>query len=219
MEVNMIKLKPRERKILDFMKNEVATKGYPPTVREICAALKIKSTSTVFNDIRSLEQKGYIDKNPAKPRAISFISADGNAAANVDLEARDDVVDIPVVGRIAAGTPVMAEENVEGHFPVPVSYVKGVNFMLTVHGDSMMGAGILDGDKILVRQQQDAENGEIVVAMLDGFLESEATVKTLYKEEGHIRLQPENDEYQPIIVQDAKILGVVKGVFRYYNIN
>ncbi|MDR1271584.1 MAG: transcriptional repressor LexA [Clostridiales Family XIII bacterium] len=210
-------LKPREQKILNFMRNEVAAKGYPPTVREVCAALKIKSTSTVFKDIQRLEQKGYIDKNPLKPRAISFLSGNKPGAANIDVGAREDIVDVPVIGNIAAGTPITAEGNIESFFPVPASYAKGETFMLTVRGNSMTGAGILDGDKILVKQQQTAENGEIVVAMLDGFLESEATVKTYYMENGQIRLQPENEEYQPIVVQDANILGIVKGVFRYLN--
>jgi repressor LexA len=212
----MEQLKPREKKIYDFMKKETQKKGYPPTVREICTALDIKSTSTVHKEIARLETKGYIKKDPAKPRAISF--SDKSAvknAANVDLS-REDVLDIPIVGNIAAGTPITAEENIEGTFPVPAAYAKGDNFMLTVRGDSMGGAGIVDGDKILVRQQPKAENGEIVVAMLQGF-ESEATVKTYYQENGHVRLQPENPDYSPIIVNEVQILGIVKGVFRYLN--
>ncbi|MDR1815479.1 MAG: transcriptional repressor LexA [Clostridiales Family XIII bacterium] len=207
-------LKPREQKIYDFMKRETQKKGYPPTVREICTALNIRSTSTVHKDIARIDKKGYIRKDPAKPRAISFMDKlKHDPRANVDVQ-RDDIVDIPLVGHIAAGQPVLAEENIESFFPVPVEYVKGDNFMLTVRGDSMVEAGILDGDKILVREQKVASNGEIVVAMIQGF-EAEATVKTYYKEDGHIRLQPENSAYSPIIVQDVKILGVVKGVFRY----
>ena len=129
---------------------------------------------------------------------------------------RNDVIDIPVVGRIAAGAPILVDENIEDNFPVPASYVQGTNFMLTVHGDSMVEAGIFDGDLLLVRQQNTANNGDIVVAMIDGF-ENEATVKTFYKEKDHIRLQPENSSMSPIIVNDVAILGLVKGVFRYFN--
>ena len=213
----MDQLKPREQKIYDFMKKEMMKKGYPPTVREICDALGIKSTSTVHKDIARLELKGYLKKDPAKPRAIMFKDRSFDSyVANVDLN-REEVNDIPIVGQIAAGTPITAEENIDGFFPVPAAYAKGENFMLTVRGDSMTGAGIFDGDKILVRMGSNASNGEIVVAMLQGF-ESEATVKTYYKEKGGmIRLQPENSEFTPIIVKDVQILGVVKGVFRYLN--
>jgi len=212
----MEQLKPREQKIYDFMKKETMKKGYPPTVREICTALDIKSTSTVHKDIARLETKGYIRKDPAKPRAIMFMDRSFDSyIANVDLS-REEVLDIPIVGQIAAGTPITAEENVNGYFPVPAAYAKGENFMLTVRGDSMIGAGIFDGDKILVRMGSDADNGDIVVAMLQGF-ESEATVKTYYREGDQIRLQPENEAFTPIIVKDVQILGVVKGVFRYLN--
>jgi repressor LexA len=212
----MEQLKPREKKIYDFMKKETQKKGYPPTVREICTALDIKSTSTVHKEIARLETKGYVKKDPAKPRAISFSDKSlGKNVSNVDLS-REDVLDIPVIGNIAAGTPITAEQNVESYFPVPAAFAKGDNFMLTVRGDSMTGVGIFDGDKILVRQQPKAENGEIVVAMLQGF-ESEATVKTYYKEGDHVRLQPENPDYSPIIVNEVQILGIVKGVFRYLN--
>ena len=212
----MEQLKPREQKIYDYMKKETMKKGYPPTVREICEALSIKSTSTVHKDIARMETKGWLRKDPAKPRAIMFTDRSFDSyIANVDLN-REEVLDIPIVGQIAAGTPVTAEENIDGFFPVPAAYAKGENFMLTVKGDSMTGAGIFDGDKILVRMGSEANNGEIVVAMIQGF-ESEATVKTFYKEEGQIRLQPENESFSPIIVQDVQILGVVKGVFRYLN--
>jgi repressor LexA len=212
----MEKLKPRERKILDFMKKELGRKGYPPTVREICAALDIKSTSTVHKDIERLEEKGWLKKDPSKPRALMLTertSEAGEGRSNVSTD-RIDVLDIPIVGRIAAGTPILADQNIEESFPVPAAYVQGENFMLTVRGDSMVEAGIFDGDLILVRQQETANNGEIVVAMLDGF-ESEATVKTYYKEDGHVRLQPENVTLSPIIVNDVTVLGIVKGVFRY----
>ncbi len=212
-------LKDREKKILDFMKKEIKQKGYPPTVREICAALGIKSTSTVHKDIATLEKEGYIRKDPSKPRALMLVDSEEEAgAANRFSNAeRTDVVEIPVVGRVAAGTPILAEENIEDSFPVPSRYVtNGTSFMLTVKGESMIEAGIMDGDYILVQQQNTARNGDIVVAMIDGF-ESEATVKTFYKEDNHIRLQPENSTMNPIIVKDVRILGKVTGVFRYFN--
>ncbi|HWQ78560.1 MAG TPA: transcriptional repressor LexA [Anaerovoracaceae bacterium] len=219
-------LKDRERKILTYMKEEIRKKGYPPTVREMCNALGIKSTSTTHKDLENLERKGYIKKDPAKPRALMIIDPDSGHRFEVreetpavygqaDRAERADVVDVPVVGRIAAGTPILAEQNIEDTIPVPARFLsKGNSFMLTVRGESMVEAGILDGDYILVNQQNTANNGDIVVAMVDGF-ESEATVKTFYKENGHIRLQPENQHMSPIIVSDVKILGLVKGVFRY----
>lgn len=211
-------LKPREKEILEYMKREITKKGYPPTVREICAAMNIKSTSTAHKDLERLENKGYIKKDPAKPRALMLTEmamSDGETAPGLPEIERADIIDIPVVGRIAAGTPILAEENIDDSFPVPSRYVTGTNFMLTIHGDSMIDAGIFDGDYVLVQQQNTASNGEIVVAMIDGF-ESEATVKTFYKEDGHIRLQPENPSLSPIIVDNAQILGKVKGVFRYF---
>jgi len=216
-------LKDRERKILTYMKEEIKKKGYPPTVREMCTALGIKSTSTTHKDLENLELKGYIKKDPAKPRALMIIDPEtGKSFGDTEIAEpvraqveRADVVDIPVIGRIAAGTPILAEQNIDDTFPVPARFLsKGNSFMLTVKGESMVEAGILDGDYILVNQQNTANNGDIVVAMIDGF-ESEATVKTFYKENGHIRLQPENQFMSPIIVSDVKILGLVKGVFRY----
>ncbi|MDR1953353.1 MAG: transcriptional repressor LexA [Clostridiales Family XIII bacterium] len=211
-------LKPREKKILSFMKHEISKKGYPPTVREICTALNIKSTSTVHKDIERLEEKGWLKKDPSKPRALMLTeraTIPHDSRTNASAE-RIDVVDVPIVGRIAAGSPILADENIEESFPIPAAYAKGTNFMLTVHGDSMVEAGIFNGDLVLVRQQETANNGDIVVAMLDG-LESEATVKTFYKEDGHFRLQPENSSLPPIIVDQVSILGLVKGVFRYLN--
>lgn len=219
-------LKDREQKILNYMKEEIRQKGYPPTVREICSALNIKSTSTAHKDIDNLVKQGYIKKDPSKPRALMIVDVDAEAAAESKYDMgtgydnvshiREEMVDIPIVGRIAAGTPILAEQNVEDSFPMPARFVgSGTNFMLTVKGESMIEVGIMDGDYILVEQQQTARNGEIVVAMVDGF-ESEATVKTFYKEADHIRLQPENSTMSPIIVKDAKILGKVKGVFRYF---
>ncbi|MBQ3122570.1 MAG: transcriptional repressor LexA [Firmicutes bacterium] len=229
----MENLKERERAILAYMKEEIKKKGYPPTVREICTALNIKSTSTAHKDIDSLVKQGYIVKDPSKPRALmlkdtSFYSDDldsvpKNPQGMINPDSvrysnaeRTDVVDIPVVGRIAAGTPILAEQNIEETFPVPARFMgKGTNFMLTVRGESMIEVGIFDGDYILVQQQDTANNGDIVVAMVDGF-ESEATVKTFYREADHIRLQPENSSMSPIIVKDVKILGKVRGVFRYF---
>lgn len=224
-------LKEREIRILAYMKDMVAKNGYPPTVREICTALGIKSTSTVHRDIENLERGGFLRKDPAKNRALMIVyenlpemmkdgsePENGSAVSPLGTAAREDVIDIPVVGRVAAGQPVLAEQNIEGSFPLPARYAgRGADsFMLTVHGDSMIDAGIFDGDYILVQQQNTAENGEIVVAMIDGF-ESEATVKTYYREDGHIRLQPQNSAMSPIIVQDVHILGKVKGVFRYFS--
>lgn len=217
----MKKMKEREQKILQYMKQEIHKKGYPPTVREICNALDIKSTSTVHKDLEILVQEGYIKKDPSKPRALMIVDEHDEKPASKEYSPsggveRADVVDIPVIGQIAAGTPILAEENVQDSFPVPERFISGrTNFMLTVKGESMVEVGIMDGDYILVEQQNDADNGDIVVAMVDGF-ESEATVKTFYKEDGHIRLQPENSSMSPIIVKDVKILGKVKGVFRYF---
>ena len=219
-------LKEREQKILDYMRKEIREKGYPPTVREICSALDIKSTSTAHKDIASLVSKGYIKKDPSKPRALMLVDngqdpvhdkASGSGQKNIqDSVSQTEVVDIPVVGRIAAGTPILAEQNIEDSFPIPSRFLgTGRNFMLVVKGESMIEAGIMDGDYILVEQQNSVRNGDIVVAMVDGF-ESEATVKTFYKEADHIRLQPENSTMSPIIVKDVKILGKVKGVFRYF---
>ena len=214
----MSKQQEREQKILSFMRKELKAKGYPPTVREIGTALGIKSTSTVHKDIASLVEQGYLKKDPAKPRALMLVDSDtpdtAGEISNVS-SSREDVVDVPVVGNVAAGTPILADENIEDTFPVPAGFVKGDSFMLKVRGESMVNAGIMDGDLILVQQQNTAYNGEIVVAMVDGDFESEATVKTFYREDGHVRLQPENDTMDPIIVDDAKILGKVKGVFRY----
>lgn len=219
-------LTERERRMLDFMKQTAAEKGYPPTVREICEKLGVKSTSTVHKDLASLEKKGFIRKDPAKPRAIEIVGLnDGPAqAASAEpasapvIEERADVVDIPLIGQVAAGTPILAEENMIDSFPIPARYVNGGadHFMLTVKGESMIEAGIFDGDYILVQQANTARNGDMVVAMIDGF-ESEATVKTFYHEGDHIRLQPENSTMSPILVRDVKILGKVKGVFRYFN--
>ncbi|XVG96329.1 transcriptional repressor LexA [Eubacteriales bacterium KG127] len=222
----------RENKILEYIAKEIKIKGYPPTVREICDALNIKSTSTVHKDIASLIAQGRLKKDPSKPRAITIVGNDDGEIAgsqsnhdsliknseisNPNDNYRDDVIDVPIVGRIAAGTPILADQNLDDIIPVPARYVKGENFMLRVRGESMINVGIMDGDLILVEKSDTASNGDIVVAMIDGF-ESEATVKTFYKENGKFRLQPENDEMSPIIVHDVKILGQVKGVFRFFS--
>ncbi|MDY5738647.1 MAG: transcriptional repressor LexA [Anaerovoracaceae bacterium] len=222
----MTKSAEREKKILDFMKKEVRVKGYPPTVREICTALGIKSTSTVHKDISNLVNQGFLKKDPSKPRALMVVQMEDDLTKNsVDISnssdeqsnmSSEEVIDIPVVGRIAAGTPITAIENIDDSIPVPARFLNGESYMLRVVGESMINVGIMDGDLILVEKTSDARNGEIVVAMVDGF-ESEATVKTFYKEDGHIRLQPENDTMSPIIVNDVTILGKVKGVFRYFS--
>lgn len=216
----------REQQILAYMQQQIRANGYPPTVREICAALNIKSTSTVHKAIGSLQQQGFIRKDPVKRRALEVLNTEEGSGPVRKEEAplqaapsaaAEDVVDIPVVGRIAAGTPILAEQNIEDSFPLPARYLgKGQNFMLTVHGESMIEAGIFDGDYILVQQQSTAENGDIVVAMIDG-IESEATVKAYYKENGHYRLQPRNSSMDPIIVDKVQVLGKVKGVFRYFH--
>lgn len=210
-------LKDREQRILDYMKEQIKTKGYPPTVREICAALNIKSTSTVHKDIENLVRAGYLVKDPSKTRALMVVDPNGvSGHLEPGISMYSNVVEIPIVGRVAAGTPILAEENIEDNFPIPTRFTSGgTHFMLKVKGESMIEAGIMDGDMILVQQTDKAENGEMVVAMIDGF-ESEATVKTYYNEGDHIRLQPENHTMSPILVKDAKIVGKVKGVFRYF---
>ena len=218
-------LKPRQKKILDFMKQEISTKGYPPTVREICQAMGIASTSTVHKDIETLVNEGYLKKDPSKPRAIMVVDPDvksGHVEA-AGFTAREEgsypsnIVEVPVVGRVAAGEPIFAEQNIEDSFPLPDRFVNGGNnFMLRVRGESMIEAGIMDGDLILVQETSEAHNGEIVVALIDG-IEIGATVKTFYRRNGKIYLTPENHTMGPIIVDDATIVGKVKGVFRYFS--
>lgn len=219
-------LKSRQQKILEFMKEEISTKGYPPTVREICSAIGIKSTSTVHKDIETLVSEGYLKKDPSKPRALMVVdpkapSGHVDAAGSSQTSKGDvlpyNVVEVPVVGRVAAGEPIFAEQNIEDSFPLPDRFVNGGNnFMLRVKGESMIEAGIMDGDLILVQETNEARNGEIVVALIDG-IETGATVKTFYRRNGKIYLTPENKTMGPIIVDDATIVGKVKGVFRYFN--
>ena len=215
----MAELKDREQKVLDFISRQIKQNGYPPTVRDIGAALGIKSTSTVQKSMEILEEEGYIRKQPGKRRAFEVVQggAEEDQAPSPVFD-RQDIVDVPLVGRVAAGMPILAEQNIEGSFPMPAQFVgRGTNFMLTVHGDSMVEAGIMDGDYILVQEQKTANNGDIVVAMVQGDFEAESTVKTFYKENGRIRLQPQNSSMEPIIVDDCEIIGLVKGVFRYLN--
>jgi len=201
------KLTPIQQKILDYIKEETLTKGFPPSVRDICAAVNLKSTSSVFTHLGNLEKKGYIKRDPTKPRAITICDDSFNMI-------RTEIVSIPVVGQVAAGTPILAEENIDSYIPIPASMCpKGSDaFILNVKGDSMINAGIYNGDQIFVEVCNTAKNGDQVVALID----DSATVKTFYKENDHIRLQPENDSMDPIIVDDCKILGKVFGVMRFY---
>ena len=192
--------------ILEFIRSEILSKGYPPSVREICTAVGLKSPATVHAHLNVLENNGYIRRDPSKPRTIEIIDDDFALS-------RREYAQIPVVGTVAAGSPVLASENITDYFPVPADMLPDGNFfMLRVKGESMINAGIFDGDQIIVRQCTDASNGDMVVALI----EDEATVKTFYKEKGHIRLQPENPDYDPIIVNDVTILGKVIGVFRLF---
>lgn len=196
----------KQKRILAFLKQEVMDKGYPPSVREICEAVGLKSTSTVHGYLERLEKKGMIRRDPTKPRAIEILD-------DTTIISKKELVNVPIVGRVTAGQPILAVENIEDTFPLPVEYLHNSNvFMLTVKGDSMIEAGILDGDYVIVKQQTTASNGEMVVALL----EDEATVKTFYKEDAHIRLQPENSALEPIIVRDVHILGKVIGVIRLF---
>ena len=200
------KITNKQREVLEYLKQQVLQKGYPPSVREICDAVGLKSTSSVHAHLESLERNGYIRKDPTKPRAIEIVDDGFNLV-------RTETVYIPEVGKVAAGQPILAEENVQDYFPVPADVVpKGESFILNVRGESMINAGIFNGDRVFVHAQNTAHNGEIVVALID----DSATVKTFYKEKGHIRLQPENDTMDPIIVDDCQILGTVFGVFRFY---
>lgn len=210
----MKKSEQRQNEILQFMKKTIASKGYSPTVREICSALDIKSTSTVHSDIKVLEDKGLVRKDPAKPRTVLPVDNEYIKTSQPSF----DTVSIPVVGRVAAGEPILAEQNIVDEMPIPSRFIgSGTNFILTVSGDSMVNVGINDGDYLIVQQTQEASNGEIVVALVNDGMESGATVKRFYKEDGHIRLQPENDYMDPIIARDVTIVGRVKGVFRYLN--
>lgn len=200
------KISPKQQEILDYIKDEILKKGYPPTVREICETVHLKSTSSVHSHLETLEKNGYIRRDPTKPRAIEICDDSFQMV-------RTEMVSLPIIGSVAAGQPILAEENIQDYFPVPADMVpKGEAFILNVRGDSMVNAGIFNGDKVLVHSCSTANNGSIVVALID----DSATVKTFYREDGHVRLQPENDTMAPIIVDDCRILGTVFGVFRFY---
>ena len=201
------KITAKQEEILKYIKSEILSKGYPPAVREICDAVHLKSTSSVHSHLETLEKNGYIRRDPTKPRAIEITDDDFNLV-------RREIINVPIIGHIAAGEPIFAEQNIEGYMPLlPEDIPSGSNtFMLNVHGDSMINAGIFDGDRILVREQNHAMNGEIVVALV----EDSATVKTFYREDGHFRLQPENDDMEPIILEQVDILGRVVGLYRIY---
>lgn len=201
------KITAKQQEILDYIKNEILKKGYPPTVREICETVHLKSTSSVHSHLETLEKNGYIRRDPTKPRAIEICDDSFQMV-------RTEMVSLPVIGNVAAGQPILAEENIEEYFPVPAEMVpKGESFILNVRGDSMVNAGILNGDRVFVNQCSTANNGDIVVALID----DSATVKRFCREDDHIRLQPENDYMDPIIVKDCEILGKVFGIYRIYH--
>lgn len=194
-----------QSEIYEFIRQEVLDKGYPPSVREICAKVGLSSTSTVHSHLSKLEKKGLIKRDPTKPRAIEIIK---------DPIAKKEMIDIPIIGKVQAGQPILAVENIEDYFTIPLNFVRGKNdlFILKISGESMIEAGIYDGDLAIIEKASYAENGEIVVALI----ENEATIKRFYKEEGRIRLQPENHTMEPIIVNDCQILGKLKGIYREY---
>jgi repressor LexA len=197
----------KQKEILEYLKAQIINKGYPPAVREICEAVKLKSTSSVHSHLETLEKNGYIRRDPSKPRAIEIIDDEFNLT-------RRELVNVPVVGTITAGQPILAVENIDSYFPIPSEYMPNEDtFMLKVKGDSMINAGIFNGDKILIQKQSHAKNGDYVVALIG----EEVTVKTFYKENGYYRLQPENDTMEPIIVNDLNIQGKVIGLFRMYS--
>lgn len=198
------KISSKQKEILEFMKNEILSKGYPPAVREICEAVNLRSTSSVHSHLETLEKNGYIRRDPAKPRAIEIVDENFNLT-------RREIVNVPIVGTVTAGQPILAVENIESYFPIPMEYMPNQEtFMLKVKGESMINAGIFDGDTILVQKQSHAKNGDFVVALI----EDSVTVKTFYKEKNYYRLQPENDYMDPIIVPEVEILGKVIGLFR-----
>ena len=201
------KISPKQKEILEYIKSQILERGFPPAVRDICEAVHLKSTSSVHSHLETLEKNGYIRRDPTKPRAIEILDDSFNFM-------RREMVNVPIIGRVAAGEPILAEQNIENYFPIPMEYMpNSQTFILKVKGESMINAGILDGDFVLVEQRATARNGEMVVALI----EDGATVKTFYKEDGYIRLQPENDTMDPIIVTDLQILGKVIGIFRFFD--
>lgn len=200
------KIGKKQKEILEFIKQEILLRGYPPSVREICEAVSLRSTSSVHAHLATLENAGYIRRDPTKPRAIEILDDEFGLC-------RKEMVQVPILGRVAAGEPIYAEQNIEDYFPIPVEYVSNKPlFLLKVQGESMINAGILNNDYVLVEEAQSASNGTMVVALV----EDGATVKTFYKENGYYRLQPENDEMDAILVPEVSILGVVIGVFRFF---
>lgn len=202
------KLTDKQTQILEYIRHEILAKGYPPSIREICQAVDLKSTSSVHAQLSSLEAKGYIRRDLAKSRSIEIIDDDFSLT-------KRELVNIPIVGTVSCGQPILAEQNIEDYFPVPPEYIHNTNnqtFMLRVKGDSMINVGIYEKDLVIVEQCSSARNGEIVVALI----EDSATVKTFYKENGYIRLQPENDYMDPILVEHCEILGRVIGLFRNF---
>ena len=201
------KISAKQEEILEYIKSQILERGFPPAVREICEAVHLKSTSSVHSHLETLEKNGYIRRDPTKPRAIEILDDSFNLT-------RREVTNVPMLGYVAAGAPILAQEHIEGYFPIPVEMLPNKQtFLLTVKGESMVNAGIFSGDYVLVQEQNTADNGDMVVAMID----DGATVKTFYKEEGVIRLQPVNDFMDPIIVTDVTILGKVIGIFRFLN--
>lgn len=197
-------LTEKQRQILEYIKTEILKRGYPPSVREICTAVHLKSTSSVHAHLSALEEKGFIRRDPTKPRAIEIIDDEYSLS-------RREMVNVPIIGTVTAGMPILAHENIDDYFPMPVEFLpNAVLFMLKVRGDSMINAGIYSGDTVIVEQRSTAKNGDIVVALID----DSATVKTYYKENGHYRLQPENDTMDPIICDHIEILGKVIGLVR-----
>ncbi len=200
------KITPKQKEILEYIKSQILERGFPPAVRDICEAVNLKSTSSVHSHLETLEKNGYIRRDPTKPRAIEILDDTFNLV-------RREVANIPLVGHVAAGEPLLAHQNIENYFPIPVEMLPNANmFLLKVRGESMINVGIFDGDLVLVEQRNDASNGDMVVALV----EDGATVKTFYKEKNYIRLQPENDNMDPIIVPECMILGHVRGVFRFF---
>lgn len=200
------KITGKQEEILQFIKQQILQKGYPPSVRDICEAVNLRSTSSVHAHLESLERNGFIRRDPAKSRTIEIVDDEFQLA-------RREIVNVPMVGTITAGAPILAVEQIDNYFPIPTEFLpNSQTFMLKVRGESMINVGIYDGDQILVEQRSTAKNGDIVVALID----DSATVKTFYKENGYYRLQPENDSMDPIIVNQVEILGVVIGLFRLF---
>ena len=202
------KISAKQEEILEYIKSQILERGFPPSVRDICEAVHLKSTSSVHAQLSSLEAKGYIRRDLTKSRSIEIIDDDFSLT-------KRELVNIPIVGTVSCGQPILAEQNIEDYFPVPPEYIHNTNnqtFMLRVKGDSMINVGIYEKDLVIVEQCSSARNGEIVVALI----EDSATVKTFYKENGYIRLQPENDYMDPILVEHCEILGRVIGLFRNF---